>query len=80
MADVNVRKIPDWVIETFRSRAAASGRTLEEELRSLLIDVARAGRVEFRAQAKAFQESLRTQYGEVSDSTPGIVEDREQRG
>jgi plasmid stability protein len=80
MADVKVRKVPDWVIESFRSRAIARGHSLEEELRTLLTDVARARRQEFISEAGAFQERLRTRYGQLSDSTPGIAEDREHRG
>jgi plasmid stability protein len=80
MADVKVRKVPDWVIHAFRARAAVLGHSLEEELRSLLTEVARARRQEFLAEANAFQESLRARYGQLSDSTPGITEDREQRG
>ena len=69
MADVKVRRVPDWVIESFRSRATALGHSLEEELRSLLTEVARARRQEFVAEAGVFQESLRTRYGQLSDST-----------
>lgn len=77
---MKIRKVPDWVIESFRSRAAALGRSLEEELRLLLTEVARARRQEFVAEAGAFQQNLRTRYGQLSDSTPGIREDRERRG
>lgn len=80
MPDVKVRKVPDWVIESFRSRAAARGHSLEQELRSLLVEVAHARRQEFIAATGAFQEHLRTRYGQLSDSTPGILEDRERRG
>jgi plasmid stability protein len=80
MADVKVRKVPDWVVESFRSRAATLGHSLEEELRSLLTEVAHARRQEFIAEADAFQESLRTRYGQLYDSTGGITEDRERRG
>jgi plasmid stability protein len=80
MADVKVRKVPDWVIESFRSRATALGHSLEEELRSLLTEVAHARRQEFIAEASAFQKALRTRYGQLSDSILGITEDRERRG
>ena len=80
MADVKVRKVPDWVLESFRSRAAALGHSLEQELRLVLTEVARTRRLEFVDESGAFQESLRTRYGQLSDSTRGITEDREQRG
>lgn len=80
MADVKVRKVPDWVVESFRSRAVARGHSLEQELRSLLVETAHARRQEFIAATTAFQESLRSRYGKLSDSTCGISEDREHRG
>jgi plasmid stability protein len=80
VADVKVRKVPDWVIESFRCRAVARGHSLEEELRSLLTEVAHARRQEFIAETDAFQENLRARYGQLSDSTRSIMEDRERRG
>ena len=80
MADIKVRGVPDWVIEAFRSSALATGHSLEEELRSLLTQVAHERRREFLTDADAFRQQLRTRYGQLSDSTAGIVEDREQRG
>jgi plasmid stability protein len=80
MADVKVRKVPDWVIASFRSRAAVLGRSLEEELRSLLTEVAHARLQEFIQESGAFQKSLLTRHGQLSDSTEGITEDRGRRG
>ncbi len=80
MADVKVRRVPDWVIEAFRSGATATGHSLEEELRLLLTQVGQQRRQEFLTDAEAFRQQLRTRYGRLSDSTAGIVEDREQRG
>ncbi len=80
MADVKIRKLPDWVVSSFRSRAAALGHSLEEELRLLLTEVARSRRQEFLAETGTFQDRLRSRYGQLSDSTAGIRDDREQRG
>jgi plasmid stability protein len=80
VADVKIRKLPDWVVASFRSRAAALGRSLEEELRLLLTEVARSRRQQFLAETGAFQNRLRSRYGQLSDSTGGIRDDREQRG
>jgi plasmid stability protein len=33
MADVKIRKLDDWVVESFRARAKRAGRSLEDELR-----------------------------------------------
>ena len=40
VADVKIRKLPDWVVDTYRARAQAAGHSLEEELRSLLTEAA----------------------------------------
>jgi len=78
-ANIKVRKVPDWVIASFRSRAAVLGRSLEEELRSLLTEVAHARLQEFIQESGAFQESLLTRHGQLSDSTKGVTEDRRAR-
>jgi plasmid stability protein len=80
MADVKVRNLPDWVVTSFRNKAEHEGRSLEEELRMLLTDEAMKRRQEIFRKMKAFQTKLRKKYGELSDSTPGIREDREARG
>lgn len=80
MADVKVRNLPDWVVASFRNRAQSEGRSLEEELRVLLTDEATKRRQETLRKLKAFQAKMRKKYGELSDSTPGIREDRQARG
>ncbi len=35
MADVKIRKLDDWVVESFRAQAKKSGHSLEAELRQL---------------------------------------------
>jgi plasmid stability protein len=80
MADVKVRQLPDWVLETHRSRARAAGRSLEEQLRCLLTQAALDAQTEFAVEVVAFREGLQARYGLLPDSTPGIVQDREQRG
>ncbi|MDP2996793.1 MAG: hypothetical protein Q8N47_04840 [Bryobacterales bacterium] len=80
MADVKIRKLPDWVVAAFRTRAECSGRSLEEELRVLLTDTASRPRQERAAEMEAFRKMLRRKYGPLSDSTDGIRADREARG
>ncbi len=80
MADVKVRNLPDWVVASFRNRAEREGRSLEEELRTLLTDEATKRRQETLQKVKAFQAKMRKKYGQLSDSTPGIREDRQARG
>jgi plasmid stability protein len=80
MADVKVRRLPDWVADTYRVLAETSGRSLEAELREQLIEAALARQHQFAAEAAGFRTRLQQQYGLLSDSTPAIVDDREQRG
>jgi plasmid stability protein len=80
MADVKIRKLPDWVVDTYRARAQAAGHSLEEELRSLLTEAALERQREFRRKAEKFRARLRAKYGQLSDSSPGIIQDREKRG
>jgi plasmid stability protein len=80
MPDVKIRKLPESVIATFRMRAAAAGRSMEEELRLLLTEAVSRPKQDLVAEAQAFREMLRQKYGTLSDSTGGVREDRESRG
>jgi plasmid stability protein len=80
MADVKVRNLPDWVVRSFRKRAENEGRSLEEELRMLITAEATRQREEMLRELKAFQNKMRKKYGVLSDSTPGIREERQARG
>jgi plasmid stability protein len=80
MAEVKIRKLPDWVVETHRVRAETAGRSLDEELRSLLTREALYVQREFQRDAEKLQGRLRAKYGRLSDSTPGIAADRRKRG
>jgi plasmid stability protein len=80
MPDVKIRKLPDWVVVAFKSRASVAGRSLEEELRQLLTEAASHPARDRAAELSAFQDMLRRKYGELSDSTAAIRADREARG
>jgi plasmid stability protein len=80
MPEVKVRKLPDWVVTVFKSRARQAGRSLEEELRILLVDAAKKPQSEIAAEVKALRGMLRRKYGTLRDSTEGIRENREARG
>jgi plasmid stability protein len=81
MADIQVRALPDWVLDVHRVKAEAAGVSLEEELRRVLTDAAApTARHEAVRKAAAMREKLRQEYGELSDSTPGIRADRDARG
>jgi plasmid stability protein len=80
MADVKIRELPDWVVASYKARAEHAGHSLEEELRTLLIEQASKCRKEALRRIDALRNGLRRKYGTLSDSTPGIREDREARG
>jgi plasmid stability protein len=78
--DLKIRKLPDWVVDTWRFRAKTTGRSLEEELRVLLTEQALECQHQFGSEAAALSEKLREKYGTMPDSTSGIVQDRQRRG
>ena len=80
MADVKIRNLDDSVVATYRARASHAGRSLEEELRIVLTDVAFAKRRALADHLAEFQEKLRREYGEFPDSTPLIRAERDERG
>lgn len=80
MADVKIRKLDDWVVESFRARAKQGGRSLEDELRRFLTDAARERRERFVAELDELNARLREKYGELPDTTPLIREERDQSG
>ena len=80
MADVKIRKLDDWVVESFRARAHEAGRSLEEELRQLLTETAREPRRRLIVELEELNVDLRAKYGELPDSTPLIREERDQYG
>jgi len=80
MADVKIRKLPEWVVTTFKARAENAGRSLEEELRGLLTEAASRPKLERAAELSAFRQLLRRKYGTLTDSTAGIRADRRARG
>ena len=80
MADVKIRKLPEWVVVAFKDRAEHQGRSLEEELRSLLTEAASKPKQDRTAEMAAFRKMLRRKYGTLADSTGGIRADRHARG
>jgi plasmid stability protein len=80
MADVKVRKLPDYVVEHHKRKAEAAGRSLEEELRVFLTEDVMAKRRYWLARLKKTREKIKRRYGVLSDSTADIREERERQG
>jgi plasmid stability protein len=70
-----VRNLPDDVVARLKARAARARHSLEEELRLILIDAARAGREELLAD----MDRIRAMTPNVpqTDSAELIREDRD---
>jgi plasmid stability protein len=80
MADVKIRNLDDHVLASHRARAQLAGRSVEEELRHVLTEAARAARLKAAEEFRKVREQLRAKHGVLPDSTPGIREEREARG
>jgi plasmid stability protein len=80
MSDVKVRTLEDWVVATHRARARLAGRSLEEQLRLELTEAALRSQRDFAGRTAALRAAIRSEQGELSDSTPLIRADRDQRG
>jgi plasmid stability protein len=78
MADVKIRKLDDWVVHSFRARATQAGRSLEEELRQTLTELAKGRRQALIEEIDAFREEVRAKHGELPDSTPLIRATRDE--
>lgn len=79
MPEIKIRKLPDWVVDTFRLRAENAGRSLEEELRLLLTETALKPKQDLAMELAAFRKMLERKYGTLRDSAEGIRQDRETR-
>jgi plasmid stability protein len=74
MAQVVIRKIDDDAMARLKARARRKGISLEQELRTILIEAARLDEAGFRGRAAAFRRKLSGRRH--SDSTRLIREDR----
>ena len=76
MAQVVIRKIDDDAMARLKARARRKGVSLEQELRTILIETARLDEAAgFRGRAAAFRRKLAGRRH--SDSTRLIREDRD---
>ena len=75
MADVLIRGVPAAVVSRLKKRAASKGRSLQAELKELLVDAARGdlGKVREIARQLRLRSSLRSQ----TDSVDLVREDRD---
>jgi hypothetical protein len=82
MAEVKVRQLPDWVVEAHKQQAQRSGISLEQYLRTLITESARAHKGSLLQNARACRESLERELGgKLPDRTADVVREmRDERG
>lgn len=80
MAEVKVRKLEEWVVKVWQSRAQQAGRSLEEELRQVLTEGALRPQQEFASKAAELRAAIQKAVGQLSDSTLHVRAEREARG
>jgi len=82
MAEIKVRQLPDWVVEAHKQQAHQMGTSLEQHLRTLLTESARAHTRSFLQIARICREKLEQEIGgTLPDRTADLVREmREERG
>jgi plasmid stability protein len=80
MAEVKIRRLPDWVVDHHKRNAERAGRSLEEELRILLTQDASAKRDYWLTRAAKTREGIRKRHGTMADLTKILREERERLG
>ena len=80
MTDVRVRDLDDDVVAQLKDRARMHGRSLENELREVLTDLATRPKRELAERAAELRASIKAESGVLTDSAPFIREERDRRG
>jgi plasmid stability protein len=80
MTDVRVRDLDDDIVALLKDRARVNGRTLENELREALTELAMRSKRELVARVAQLRESIKAEAGVLTDSAPFIREERDRRG
>jgi len=79
MADVRVRNLDDDIVALLKDRARMNGRTLENELREALTELATRSTRELAEQAAELRAAIKAESGVLTDSAPFIREERDRR-
>jgi plasmid stability protein len=80
MADVKIRKLPDWVVVRHKRTAELAGHSLEEELRTIITETALEKRRYWDRRLGKLRAEIRRKHGTLPDSTSGIRAERDRRG
>jgi plasmid stability protein len=76
MADILIRGLPSAVVSRLKKRAASKGRSLQAELKELLVEAARPNDLA-KVREIARQMRLRTSIRPQTDSVDLVREDRD---
>jgi plasmid stability protein len=76
MADILIRRLPKEVVSRLKKRAASKGRSLQAELKEVLVEAARPNDVA-KVREIARQLRLRTKGRPQTDSVDLLREDRD---
>jgi hypothetical protein len=82
MAEVKVRQLPEWVVEFHKQQAQRTGMSLEQHLRTVITESARAQKRSFLQIAKTCREQLERELGgTLPDRTADLIREmRDERG
>jgi plasmid stability protein len=80
MGVITIRGLDDAVVARLKARAKAAGRSMEEEVRRILISEAGPAKLSGEAAVEYFTRRMRENFGDrvLPDSTPLIREMREE--
>lgn len=70
----------DWIVAELKAQARAHGRSLEEEVREALRELALRPRREIADRAARLRDAIAREHGLLPDSAAAIREDRDARG
>jgi antitoxin FitA len=80
MTDVRIRDVDDDIVALLKERARRNGRSLENEIRDALTDLATQSTRELAERAAQLRASIKAESGVLTDSAPFIREERDRRG
>lgn len=79
MTDVRIRNLDDDIVALLKDRARMNGRTLENELREALTELATQSKRELAKRAAKLRAAIKAESGVLTESAPFIREERDRR-
>lgn len=80
MTDVRVRNLDEDVVAQLKDRARMNGRSLENEIREALTELAMRPKRELAERAARLRAEIKAESGVLTSSAPFIREERDRRG